>query len=189
MWHNLVTMGIPLGEKVVRTFVVYVVLALLLRIAGKRDLAAFNTFDLVVMLLLANVVQNAIIGPDNSLWGGVAAAMALMVIHAVMVRIVVRSDRLERLLEGTPTVLVRDGEYNMKALKREGLRKADVAAALKHQGASTVHEVKEMTLEPGGALCVQLIRDEENATRGDVAAVAQRLAELERKMDVLLGKA
>jgi uncharacterized membrane protein YcaP (DUF421 family) len=189
MWHDLVTMGIPFGEKVVRTVAVYVVLAALLRLAGKRDLAAFNTFDLVVMLLLSNVVQNAIIGDDNSLWGGVIAAAILVFVNAGMVRLTVWSGWLVRLFEGTPTVLVRDGRYDLGALKREGLRKADVAAALRKQGASTVREVEQMTLEPGGALVVQLIPDEENATRGDVAAVGQRIAELERKLDLLLGKA
>ncbi|HEY7485997.1 MAG TPA: YetF domain-containing protein [Streptosporangiaceae bacterium] len=189
MWHNLVTMGIPLLEKVIRTIVVYVVLALLLRIAGKRDLAAFNTFDLVVMLLLANVVQNAIIGPDNSLWGGVIAAAILVAVNALMVRLAVLSGPFVRVLEGTPTVLVRNGRYDSAALRHEGLRKADVAAALRKQGASTVREVQEMTLEPGGTLVVQLIPEEENATRGDIATVVERMAELERKLDVLLSKA
>jgi uncharacterized membrane protein YcaP (DUF421 family) len=182
-------MGIPLGEKIIRTIAVYVVLALLLRVAGKRDLAAFNTFDLVVMLLLSNVVQNAIIGEDNSLWGGVVAAVILVGVNALMVRLTVASDWLVRLFEGSPTVLVRAGHYDLRALKREGLRQADVAAALRRQGASTVHEVDRMTLEPGGALVVRLIPDEENATRADVAAVGRRIADLERKLDVLLGKA
>jgi uncharacterized membrane protein YcaP (DUF421 family) len=189
MWHDLVTMGIPLGEKIVRTVAVYVILAVLLRVAGKRDLAAFNTFDLVVMLLLSNVVQNAIIGDDNSLWGGAIAAAILVGVNALMVRLTVWSTWLVRVFEGTPTVLVRDGRYDEGALRREGLRKADVVAALRRQGASTVREVHRMTLEPGGALVVQLSKDEENATRGDVAAVGRRVAELERKLDVLLSKA
>ncbi len=123
IWHDLVVVQIPLLEKVFRTFAVYAGILLLLRLAGKRDLAQITTFDLVVILLLSNVVQNAIIGPDNSVLGGLFGAALLIGANAVVVRLTVRSERAERIFEGTPTVLIRDGEYDDKALSREGLNR------------------------------------------------------------------
>jgi hypothetical protein len=131
MWNDLTHMDLTLVEKVIRTVVVYVALAVLLRLAGKRDLAQLNAFDLVVMLLLSNVVQNAIIGPDNSLVGGLVGAVVLVGINAVIVRASRSDDRLNRLLEGTPTVLARDGAWDEQALRREGLRHADAEVALR----------------------------------------------------------
>src|SRR3954451_9792522 len=99
-------MGIPLAEKVVRTVAVYGGMAILLRLFGKRDLAQLNSFDLVVLLLLSNVVQNAIIGPDNSLVGGLIGAAVLVGFNAVVVRAVSRNKVTDQLFEGRPTDLV-----------------------------------------------------------------------------------
>ncbi len=90
--HDLWTSGEPLAEKVIRTVAVYLGVLLLLRLAGKRDLAQLNTSDLVVLLLLSNVVQNAVIGDDNSLVGGLVGAVALVAVNSVIVRLVQRSD-------------------------------------------------------------------------------------------------
>src|SRR3954451_20041561 len=102
-------MGIPLTEKVLRTVVVYGGLAVLLRLGGKRDLAQLNTFDLMVMLLLSNGVQNAVIGNDDSLTGGLIGAAILVLLNSFIVRASNRNPRLTALFEGTPTVLVNDG--------------------------------------------------------------------------------
>ncbi|MEP9382295.1 DUF421 domain-containing protein [Nocardioides cheoyonin] len=181
MWHDLTHLGISAPDKIVRTVVVYVALAILLRLAGKRDLAQLNSFDLVVMLLLSNVVQNAVIGPDNSLTGGLLGAVVLLLANAVIVRGMRRSDRVSRLLEGTPTELARDGVWNEGALRDEGLRKADVDAALRRQNANDVSEVKELVLEPGGAIVATLYDGEQNATLDDIRR-------LEAKLDVLLAR-
>jgi uncharacterized membrane protein YcaP (DUF421 family) len=124
--HDLFTIDIPVAEKVLRTVAVYAGLAVLLRVAGKRDLAQLSTFDLVVMLLLSNVVQNAVIGPDNSLVGGLLGAAALVAVNAAWVRVVARSGMLVRLFEGSPTVLVKDGRYQERVLRRAGLRHGDL---------------------------------------------------------------
>ena len=179
--HDLFTVGIPLAEKVIRTLAVYVVILTLLRLAGKRDLAQLNSFDLVVMLLLSNVVQNAIIGNDNSLWGGAVGATVLVLANAFVVRLAGRSRRIDALLEGRPTVLVRDGVFDEKALRHEGLRRAHVDAALRRQNANDVSEVKELILAPGGALIAELRPEEQNATKGDLDALEQRLTKLLRK--------
>jgi uncharacterized membrane protein YcaP (DUF421 family) len=105
------TLMVPVWEKVMRTLVVYVAIAVLVRLAGKRGLAQLNFFDLVVVLLLSNVVQNAIIGDDNSLTGGLLGAVVLVAVNAVIVRMVARSDRLTAVFEGTPTTLVERGRY------------------------------------------------------------------------------
>jgi uncharacterized membrane protein YcaP (DUF421 family) len=176
---DLFTMGIPTTEKAVRTVAVYLGILLLLRLAGKRDLAQLNTFDFVVLLLLSNVVQNAIIGNDNSLVGGLEGATILVAGNSVVVRVVRRSEKLVRLFEGTPTVLVRDGQLDRRALNRLGLREEDVVQAVRHQGANDIEEVREAVLEPGGAIVVVLKDDEENATKADVLR-------LEAKLDALL---
>jgi uncharacterized membrane protein YcaP (DUF421 family) len=157
MWNDLMHLQIPLADKVIRTVAVYFLLAIILRVVGKRDLAQLNSFDLVVMLLLSNVVQNAIIGPDNSLIGGAIGAVVLVATDGAVVRAISASDRLARLLEGTPTVLARDGHWVDKALREEGLRRA----------------------EPGGAIVATVRPDAQTATKADVERI-------EAKLDALL---
>src|SRR4051795_8560789 len=122
MWTDLTHLDISVLDKIIRTVVVYWALIVLLRLAGKRDLAQLNSFDLVVLLLLSNVVQNAIIGPDNSLLGGLIGAAVLLAANAFVVRLVARNMRATFLLEGTPTVLVRHGHIDQKAVRDLGLR-------------------------------------------------------------------
>ena len=175
---DLFTSGVPLVEKVVRTVAVYLGILLLLRLAGKRDLAQLNTFDLVVLLLLSNVVQNAVIGNDNSLIGGLVGAVTLVAVNSALVRAAQHSDGAVRILEGTPEVLARDGQLEHAALQRLGLRPADVVVALRHQGASTLDEVDEATLEPGGSIVVRLRTDAESATKADIARLESKLDRL-----------
>jgi uncharacterized membrane protein YcaP (DUF421 family) len=167
------------AEKIVRTVVVYFAIVLLLRIFGKRELAQLNSFDLVVLLLLSNVVQNAIIGPDTSLFGGLLGAATLLIVNAIVVRFARRYTWLDSLFEEQhKTSIITDGEYDEHTLMRLGLRKGDVETAIRKQGASSVEEVHDASLYPGGAVVVQLNEEDENATRGDIAR-------LERKIDQL----
>jgi uncharacterized membrane protein YcaP (DUF421 family) len=177
--HDLFTLGIPVVEKVIRTVGVYGGLVVLLRIAGKRDLAQLNSFDLIVLLLLSNVVQNAVIGDDTSLLGGLLGAAVLVAINAGVVRLTRTSPVLDKVLEGTPTALVKDGTIDRDALKRIGLRDTDVIDAVRKQGASTMEEVEEAVLVPGGTIVVTLKPEDQNATKGDIR-------KLERKLDRLL---
>lgn len=179
--HHLFVLGEPVAEKVIRTVAVYVGLLLLLRLAGKRDLAELNTFDLVVLLLLSNVVQNAVIGDDNSLAGGLLGASVLVAGNALLVRAVRRSEAGIRLFEGAPTVLVRHGQFDEKAMHRLGLRHADVMAALLRQNATSMDDVDWAVLEPGGTIVVRLEDEASAATRADVAR-------LEAKLDQLLAR-
>jgi uncharacterized membrane protein YcaP (DUF421 family) len=196
MWNDLFSLGVSAPEKILRTVAVYLALAVLLRLAGKRDLAQLNSFDLVVMLLLSNVVQNAVIGSDNSLLGGLIGAVVLVMFNAAVVRFSARSDRLHRLLEGSATVLARDGRWDIRTLRREGLRKGDVDAALRRQNANGVGDVETVSIEPGGALVATLAPGMQSATKSDVAALLQllqavdttRIDRIEAKLDELLAR-
>ena len=181
MWQNLTHLDISVWEKVIRTLAVYLVLATLIRLAGKRDLAQLNALDLVVMLLLSNVVQNAVIGPDNSLLGGVIGAVVLVAVNAGIARSALRSDKVSKILEGTSTTLARDGEWDTHALAREGVRQADAEAALRRQNANSVADVERVSIEPGGAIITTLREDLQSATQADVAR-------LEAKLDALLSR-
>jgi uncharacterized membrane protein YcaP (DUF421 family) len=172
---DLFTMGVPVLEKGIRTVAVYAGLLLLLRLAGKRDLAQLNSFDFVVLLLLSNVVQNAVIGEDSSLVGGLLGACVLVAVNAVLVRISRRSDIATHLLEGSSTTLVRDGTVDEDAVRRLGLRTENVISIVRRQGANTVAEVQEATLMPGGTIAVSLREPDENATKGDVRRLEEKL--------------
>src|SRR5579871_2856364 len=114
MWH----FDIAWQEKVIRTLVVYGFLLIGLRLAGKRELGQLNPFDLVVLLVLSNTVQNAIIGNDNSLIGGLVGAAFLLTLNYAVVRFLYRHPALDRLIEGDPDVLVRDGKILHRRLER-----------------------------------------------------------------------
>jgi len=179
MWNDMWVMGIPVMEKAIRTAVVYFFIALALRIIGRRELAQFTAFDLVVVLLLSNVVQNAIIGPDNSLTGGLVGATFLFAANWLLIRLNVISDTTERLLEGSPTVIAQDGQLERKALRRWGLRPKDVASAIRDKGARSVSDVERAELMPSGTLFVDLKTDAQPATRGDIDRLLAKIAELE----------
>src|SRR5271167_1524704 len=110
IFDHMFQLPLPILEKLLRPVIVYLALVILLRIFGKRELAQLNPFDLVVLLSLSNTVQNAIIGEDNSVSGGVIGAFALLAINWLVARVLFKSPRLTRLLEGGSTVLIRDGK-------------------------------------------------------------------------------
>ncbi|MET7299117.1 YetF domain-containing protein [Embleya sp. NPDC005575] len=179
MWHDMLVSGIPWTEKALRTILVYIAIVGLLRWTGKRELAQLNTSDLVVMLLLSNVVQNAIIGPDDSVTGALFGAVVLLLFNAAMVRCSARWDGFAKAFEGTATVLARDGAYDHARITRMGLRLADLDAAVKHQGGDDIAETTTVTLEPGGALLVVLRRADQSADKSDIAALDARLHRIE----------
>ncbi|MFJ2770740.1 DUF421 domain-containing protein [Streptomyces sp. NPDC087300] len=181
MWHDMVVSGIGYGEKALRTVLVYLALVVLLRLVGKRGLAQLNTFDLVVMLLLSNVVQNAVIGPDDSVTGGLFGAAVLMAANSVLVRCAARYDWLFRLFEGTPTVLARDGRYDDREVTRQGLRRGVLDVAIHTQGGDHVEETELVVLEPGGTLLVKLKPGDQVADKDDIAALRRVLAGLDRR--------
>jgi len=151
IWLDLMHPGVPVIEKVIRTIVVYVFLLLGLRLAGKRELTQLNPFDLVVLLLLSNTVQNAIIGEDNSLAGGILGAAVLLVLNGVLVRVLFRWGKLDA-IEGRPDLLIRNGHIVRKHLDREMITLAELESAARRQGLESLAHVKHCRLETGGAL-------------------------------------
>src|SRR5437660_9508107 len=109
MWKDIFVLGAPLVEKILRPIVVYFFLVVVLRIFGKRELAQLNPFDLVVLLSLSNTVQNAIIGDDNTVTGGLIGAFTLLAVNYIVIRFVFKHRRLDQVVEGSPTVLIENG--------------------------------------------------------------------------------
>ena len=155
MFDSMFHLPVPFAEKLLRPVVVYLVLVLLLRLFGKRELAQLNPFDLVVLLSLSNTVQNAIIGDDNSVTGGIIGAFSLLAINFLVVRILFRTPRLSRALEGRAAVLIRDGHIDLKALAREALTREELIAIVHRQGFEHVHDVHRCELEPNGTFYVE----------------------------------
>ena len=152
---HMFQMPLPIIEKLARPVIVYLVLVLLLRLFGKRELAQLNPFDLVVLLSLSNTVQNAIIGEDNSVTGGIIGAVGLLAINWLVVRALFRSPRLTRLFEGKASVLVRDGQIDTKALERESLTRQELVEVVHRQGFEHLRQVKRCELEPNGTFYIE----------------------------------
>ncbi|MEU9045019.1 MULTISPECIES: YetF domain-containing protein [unclassified Kitasatospora] len=180
MWHDLAVVQIPIVEKILRTVAVYALVLVLFRIAGKRGLAQLNTFDMVVIFLLSNVVQNAIIGDDNSLFGGAIGAATLIAVNAVVTRWLARDPRAARILEGTPTTVVEGGKLVPGALHDLALRPSELEHAIRVQNGDKLTDVAKARLEPDGQLLVTLKASEQSATRGDVEDLRRRLETIER---------
>jgi uncharacterized membrane protein YcaP (DUF421 family) len=153
--HDMFSIPIPILEKLIRPVIVYLFLVLLLRMFGKRELAQLNPFDLVVLLSLSNTVQNAIIGEDNSLGGGLLGAFALVFCNYIVVRFLFRHRRLDQIFEGKPTTLVRDGKLCKDQLARELITVSELLSVARRQGFDGLHEIEECVLEPGGAFVMK----------------------------------
>src|SRR5689334_3966987 len=155
MWKDIFVVGAPLAEKVLRPALVYFFLVVVLRVFGKRELAQLNPFDLVVLLSLSNTVQNAIIGNDNSLTGGLVGAFALLAVNYLVLRFLFRHRRLDQIFEGSPTVLIESGKVRKEALAKELLTRSELMTVLHRQGFDGVNDVERCVLEPGGTFYIQ----------------------------------
>lgn len=152
IWKDMFVMGLPVLEKILRPVIVYAFLIIGLRLAGKRELAQLNPFDLVVLLTLSNTVQNAIIGEDNSVTGGIIGAVSLLTTNYLVVRFLYDHRKLDEAVEGSPDVLIDNGKIHTGRLKRELITHQELAAAARRQGFETLSEVHKCILEPGGTL-------------------------------------
>jgi uncharacterized membrane protein YcaP (DUF421 family) len=176
VFDHMFQLPLPVVEKLLRPVIVYLVLVLLLRLFGKRELAQLNPFDLVVLLSLSNTVQNAIIGDDNSVTGGLIGAFSLLAINWLVVRVLFRSKRLTRAFEGQATVLVRNGQIDQKALARESLTREELLDVIHRQGFEDFHQVHKCELEPNGTFYVEAF---------EPSAADKRHAELLERLDAL----
>lgn len=188
MWKHLFATGLPIFEKVLRPILVYIFLVVGLRIAGKRGLSSLNSFDLVVLLCLSNTVQNAIVGDDNSVLGGVIGATTLLVVNYATVRFFFTHPKLEQIVEGETTLLIEKGKLIEKNLNEELITHSELVSAAHKQGFRSLDEVERCELEPGGGLSFlrktpsgEEIRESELMKKLD--EISAQLKELRAKID------
>ena len=187
MYDHMFHLPIPLLEKVLRPIIVYLALILLLRIFGKRELAQLNPFDLVVLLSLSNTVQNALIGDDNSISGGIIGAFTLLAINWLVVRLLYKSPRLERIVEGTDETLILNGVIDHAAMTREMLSQDELLAVIHRQGFDDFDEVEECTIGPNGQFYVRGRQPSQEDERHGILlarldALARELGELKARL-------
>lgn len=183
MSHEMFSIPIPILEKIIRPIIVYFALIILLRVFGKRELAQLNPFDLVVLLSLSNTVQNAIIGNDNSISGGIIGAATLLTINWLVVRVLYSSPRLSRVMGGVERTLITNGKVDKYALKKELLSDEELLAVLHRQGFETFEEVSRCVLEPNGSFYIEGRVPTSDESRQ--AELLKRLDELGHEMKLL----
>lgn len=174
MWHNMFVPELSVAEKILRPVLVYLFLVIIVRLAGRRELAQLNSFDLIVLLMLANTVQNATIGNDNSMVGGLIGVSALLAANYMVVRFLYFHPQVDRLVEGGPTPLIHDGKLLRRNLAREAITEDELMEAVRKQGLGSATEVAEAVLETGGVISVVPRRP---------TAAEERVRHLEGKID------
>ena len=155
IFSHMFHLELPVLEKLIRPVIIYLVMVGLLRLFGKRELAQLNPFDLVVLLSLSNTVQNAIIGDDNSVTGGVIGAFSLLAINWLVASLLFRAPRLNRMLQGSATVLVRDGKIDHRAIRHEALTVEELMEVIHRQGFEHLRQVRRCILEPNGTFYIE----------------------------------
>ncbi len=176
VFHDMFVLPLPVIEKMLRPILVYFFLIAMLRLAGKRELAQLNPFDLVVLLTLSNTVQNAIIGEDNSVTGGMIGAATLLVVNYAVVRFLYGHQRLDVLVEGGCDVLIEEGVLQRDRLKRELITISELEAAAHKQGFASLDDIDRAVLDPGGTIAFFAKKP---------TAEAARHEELMKRLDVL----
>lgn len=184
-WHQiyvdtLTLQGISVVEKMLRPIVVYLFLVVALRAAGKRELAQANPLDLVVLLTLSNTVQNAIIGEDNSVVGGVIGAVTLLAINYLLIRLTFKHRRFDRVVNGDPLPLVRGGKPQRHNLTRLLMSESELKAVCRRQGIKHLEDVESATLETCGTISVFVRRPTTEEDR--FARVEKQLARIEEAL-------
>jgi uncharacterized membrane protein YcaP (DUF421 family) len=164
-------LNVGVDEKVLRSLLVFLFLAAALRLGGKRELAQINVLDLAVLLLASNALQNALIGNDNSVTGGVVGASTLFVANYVFIRLTFRHARIRRILEGRPRVLLRNGRLDRKAMDKEAVTEEELEDELLNKGMTSFEKVGLIILETNGKL-VFLNRDQAKRLRPELLAGA-----------------
>jgi len=183
--HLLAGPGLPLAEKILRPVIVYAALVVLLRVFGKRELAQLNPFDLVVLLSLSSTVQNAIIGEDNTVSGGLVGAVALLAANYVVVRFMFKHRRLDQLLEGEPTTLIENGKVCNEGLSRELLTAAELQTVAHRQGFARLDDVQTCVLEPGGTFFIEGRTPQPDERRH--RELLERIEELSKQIEEMKG--
>ena len=150
----MLDMSVPWWEFILRAVVVYVFLLVLLRLTGKRQIGELSPFDLVLLLILSNAVQNSMNAGDNSLVGGLISATVLILLNYGIGQLTFRSRKLEGLIEGRPQLLIHNGQVYQDVLSRNQLTQQELETALRQNGCTEVKEVKLAVLEDNGHISV-----------------------------------
>lgn len=148
------TLPVPFLDKILRASGGYAFLLIAFRVLGRRQLGQLTNFDLVVVLVVANTLQNAMIGPDDSLTGGLVGAGTVLVLNALVAAAVFANRRVERIVDGDPVLIVRDGRLVERRARRELITEADVTAAVRNAGLEHLSDVDVAILEPNGTISV-----------------------------------
>jgi uncharacterized membrane protein YcaP (DUF421 family) len=181
--ESMFHLSLPVLEKILRPMIVYLCLVGFLRLFGKRELAQLNPFDLVVLLSLSNTVQNAMIGDDNSVSGGVIGAFSLLAINWLVTLVLFRAPKLEKVVEGTETVLIRRGKVDWEAMKKEALTELELKSVIHKQGLNDFSEVEMCVLEPNGTFYVEAIQpSSQDAQRTELMTMVRALADEVREL-------
>ncbi len=186
VWKDMFVLGLPILEKILRPLFVYAFLIVGLRLSGKRELVQLNPFDLVVLLTLSNTVQNAIIGDDNSVTGGIIGATSLLVVNYLVVRFLYNHRSLDQMIEGRADVLIEDGKVKTQHLKQELITMAQLEAAARKQGFDSLSDVQQCVLEPGGT--ISFIGKKPGSDEARHHATMQRLDQLMAEIAKLRGE-
>jgi uncharacterized membrane protein YcaP (DUF421 family) len=181
--QSMFTLEPSIVEKVLRPILVYVFLIAGLRLAGKRELAQMNPFDLVVLLTISNTVQNAIIGNDDSVTGGLIGAATLLLVNHIAVRLVYAHKGIQQVVEGTPTELIEHGTVLTAKLEAELVTRAELEAAALKQGFTSLDEIERAVLEPGGSITFYHKRPTPDEARDE--AIMQRLDRISAQLAAL----
>ncbi len=152
--RSVFDLPVPWDEKVIRAVVVYAFLLVAIRLFGRRELGQLTAFDLIVLLTLSNILQNAMIGNDDSVTGGVIGALSLLAANFLVAVIVFRSKRVERLVDGEPKVLIHDGAVQQRAVRSERLTDQDLLSAIRREGIERIEDVHLAVSEPNGMISV-----------------------------------
>ena len=176
-WHDILLPKPSWLEKIVRPILVYAALLIAFRLLSKRDLGSSTTFDLLIVLLISNVVQNALIGEDNSIFGALAGALTLLGLSVLLNRLTARNSKAGRLLEGVPILLVHDGKVQEEEVGRNAISRADLDAGLRAQGVITLGDVRFALLELDDSISV--IKKDEQKGEPDCLPpeIAQRISQ------------
>ena len=185
IWKDMFVLAVPILEKILRPICVYVFLIVGLRLSGKRELVQLNPFDLVVLLTLSNTVQNAIIGEDNTVTGGIIGATSLLIVNYLVVRFLYKHRSLDQFVEGRSDVLIEDGKVKTQHLRKELITMAQLEAAARKQGFDSLSEVQQCVLEPGGT--ISFIGKKPDADELRHQAMLKRMDELVAEIAKLRG--
>lgn len=186
LMHDLFHVSVPIAEKILRPVLVYAFLVICLRIFGKREMAQLNPFDMVVLLSLSNTVQNAMIGEDNSLAGGLIGASSLLLINWLVIRFLFRHRRLDEIFAGKPSVLIEQGHIRENALAKELLSRAELQTMAHRQGVKSLKEIKTCIIEPGGTIFIE--RNEPPPEERRHVELLDRITQLTRQVEDLKGR-